>query len=243
MAETQNVINALKQALRERRVTYAQVASGLGMSEGNVKRMFASERLTLDRIEAICRLLDLELSDLFQMYEDSRQRISQLSIEQEKELMADTRLLFSAVCVRNHLGFDEIVNNYNISDIELTQDLAKLDRLKIIDLLPNNRIKLRIAENFRWIPSGPIESYYEKVIQREFLKDGFDDGENPRLFLAGLLSSASQEIMTHRLRALSNEFNQLHRQDSELALDKRKNIAILVAMREWEFSALKGYSK
>ena len=66
---------------------------------------------------------------------------------------------------------------------------------------------------------------------------------NPRIFLSGLLSSASQEIMTHRLRALSNEFNQLHRQDNELTLEKRKNMGILVAMREWEFSALKGYLK
>ena len=243
MAQSSNVISTLKQALRERRVTYAQVARGLGMSEGNVKRMFARERLSLDRIEDICRLIDMELSDLFRMYEDSRQRISQLSLDQEKELMADTRLLFCAVCVRNHLTFNEIVDNYNITESELIQSLARLDKLKIIDLLPNNRFRLRVAENFHWIRNGPIEQFYEKVIQREFLKGGFDDRDNPRLFLSGLLSEASVEIVKHRLRGLASEFNQLHRQDSELSLDKRKNIGCLVAMREWEFSTLKSYSK
>jgi len=242
MAETQQIIQLLKRVLREKHVTYAQVAERLEMSEGNIKRLFASERISLDRIEAICAIAEMELSDLFQLYEDSRLRISQLSIDQEKELIADTRVLFAAVCVRNHLSFDEILFHYNINEPELIQSLAKLDRLKIIDLLPNNRIKLRVAENFRWIPGGPIDKYYEKAIQTEFLKKGFND-DNPRVFLSGLLSESSQAVLVNRLQALSNEFNQLHRRDSELSLEKRKNIGILFAMREWQFTALKSYSK
>ena len=243
MAETQRLISTLKKVLRDRHFTYAQVATGLGMSVANVKRLFASERITVDRIEAICRLLDMELGDLFQLYEDSRQRISQLTEDQEKELVADTKVLFAAVCVRNYLSFDEILQHYKISEHELIQSLAKLDRLNIIDLLPYNRIKLRIADNFRWLPDGPIENFYKKTVQNEFLKQGFDDRENPRIFLSGLLSERSRAIVLHRLQSLENEFSQLHRQDSDLPLSERKNLGILIAMREWEFTALKIYLK
>ena len=243
MAQSTAVIETLKQALKSRRMTYADIARRLEMSEANVKRQFASGRFTLERLEAICRLIDLELSDLFQLHEASRQRISQLSEEQEQELMADTLLFLVAVCVRNHLGFEAILEHYHIEEPDLIRKLAKLDRLKIIDLLPGNRIKLRVAENFHWIPNGPIERYFEKAIQKEFLKSGFDDSGNPRLFLSGLLSDRSVATIQQRLRTLSEEFTQLHRQDRELPLGHRRSIGLLVAMREWEFSVFRPYIK
>ena len=241
MAETEHVLVALKQALRSRRMTYADVAGGLGMSEANVKRMFAAERITLDRIESICRLMDMGLSDLFQLYEESRHRIQQLTESQEKELVADTKLLLVAVSVRNELNFSEILQNHHISETDLIQCLAKLDRLKVIDFLPNNRIKLRIDPNFSWIPHGPIERFYERAIQKEFIEGRFDD--HNRLFLFGLLSENSKAVIQNRIQDLSREFIQLHRQDRKLSWDKRSSVGVLMAVRDWEFSILAPYVK
>ena len=241
--ETTQVISTLKRALKASDLTYSDVARGLDMSEGNVKRMFSVERITLNRVEAICQLMNMELSDLFQMYEESRQRISQLTEDQESELVADTSLLFVAVCVRNHIDFNEILRHYNIAETDLIQCLARLDRLKIIDLLPGNRIRIRMAENFRWIPNGPIEKYYERAIQTEFLATGFGGENNPRLFQGLLLSEGSQAVINRRLQALSNEIAELHRQDGELPLEKRNSIGILLAMREWRFRAFEPFSR
>lgn len=241
MSETQAVITTLKQALRARNLTYADVARGLAMSEANVKRMFAAERMTLDRIEAICGLLRMELADLFQLYEEGRQRITQLTEDQERELVADTKLLLVAVCVRNHSDFEEILLHHHLSEADVIQCLAKLDRLKIIDLLPGNRIKLRIDENFSWITNGPIENFYEKAIQGEFLSRGF--APHQRQFVFGMLSESSEAIIHNRLQALSNEFIRLHRQDRELPLANRRSVGLLTAIRHWEFSILSPYKK
>lgn len=243
MAQSHAVITTLKQALKSNGLTYADVAAGLDMSEANVKRMFALERFTLERLEEVCRLMQMELSDLFQLYEASRQRITQLTEEQEKELVADAKLLLVAVCVRNNLGFDEIIANYQISETECIRYLAKLDRLKVIDLLPYNKFKLRIDENFHWLPNGPIERFYEREIQGEFLKAGFNQGGDRRLFLSGLLSERSQELVLSRLQGLAKEFTELHRQDRQLPLDKRNNVGLLIALREWEFSVFQPYSR
>lgn len=105
MAQTAALIDTLKQALKIHRLTYADVAHRLDMSEANVKRMFASKRFTLERLEDVCRLMQMELTDLFQLYEESRQRISQLTVEQEQELVRDEKLLLVAVSVRNRLTF------------------------------------------------------------------------------------------------------------------------------------------
>ncbi len=241
MAETPAVINNLKSALRRHPLTYAEVAVGLDMSEANVKRMFASERITLDRIEAICRLINMDLSDLFQLYEESRQRIERLTEDQEQELVADTKLLLVAVCVRNELNFEEILKNHHIGESDLIRCLAKLDRLKVIDLLPENKIKLRVDPNFTWIPKGPIERFYEKAIEKEFLSGNFD--QQGRLFLFGLLSEKSQAIIQNRLQVLSQEFIQLHKRDRQIPWDKRKSVGLIMAFREWEFSILAPYVK
>jgi DNA-binding Xre family transcriptional regulator len=234
MAQTAALIDTLKKALRSHRITYAVIASRLDMSEANVKRLFASKRFTLDRLEDICRLMQMELSDLFQLYEESRQRITQLTVEQEKELMCDDKLLLVAVSVRNHLTYDDIISNYQISESECIQCLAKLDKLKIIDLLPNNRIKLRIDEGFRWLPNGPIERFFEKQIQSQFLKSGFNGELEQRLFLFGLLGESSAQVLMSKIQALAKEFTELHRQDAKLPLDKRHNIGFMLAMRPWE---------
>lgn len=234
MPQTDALIETLKQALKTQRMTYADVAAKLDMSEANVKRMFASKRFTLERLEQICRLIQLELSDLFQLYEESRKRITTLTKEQEKQLVSDARLLLIAVCVRNRLCFDDIVNNYDISPTECIRHLAKLDKLKIIDLLANNRIKLRIDEHFHWLPNGPIERFYEKQIQNQFLKATFNGELEERLFLYGLLGDSSTQIMINKMKSLEKEFSDLHRQDTRLALDKRHSIGFILALRPWD---------
>ncbi len=234
MTQTDALIDTLKRVLKTRRTTYAELARRLDMSEANIKRMFASKRFTLERLEQVCKSLDMELSDLFQLYEESRQRITRLTLEQEQELLRDEKLLLVAVSVRNRLGFEDIVNNYDISPSECIRYLAKLDKLKIIDLLPNNHIKLRIDEHFRWLPNGPIEKFFEKQIQAQFLKSTFSGEQEQRLFLFGLLGDSSTQIMMNRMKSLAREFTDLHRQDAHLPLDKRHNIGFMLALRPWD---------
>jgi len=239
MAQTNALIDTLKRALKDHRLTYAEIAKRLKMSEANVKRMFAARRFTMQRLEDICNLMKMELSDLFQLYEESRQRITQLTHEQEQELIQDAKLLLVAVSVRNRLTFNDIVTNYKISETECIRCLAKLDKIKLIDLLPNNRIKLRFDEGFRWLPNGPIERFFEKQIKNEFLKSNFKDDLEQRLFLFGLLSETSIQVLLKKIQLVSKEFTELHRQDGSIPLDKRRNIGFMMALRPWELDVLR----
>ena len=234
MAQTQALIEILKQSLKTNRLTYADIASRLDMSEANVKRMFAKRRFSLERLEEVCQLMQMEMSDLFVLYEASRQRIDHLTEKQEQELVGDEKLLLVAVSVRNQLSFGDIVEHYEISTTECIQCLAKLDRLKIIDLLPNNRIKLRIDDHFSWLPGGPIERFFEREIQRQFLKSRFKGDLEQRLFHFGLLGDASSQIMIEKMKSLAHEFTELHKQDLNLPLHKRHNQGLMLAMRPWQ---------
>jgi len=234
MAQSDALVSTLKEVLKQQKITYADIARELDMSEANIKRQFAAGRFTLERIEAICRIMKMELSDLFLLFETSRKRITQLTLEQEKELVKDVSLLLVAVSVRNHLGFSDLVKYFHFSEAECIQFLAKLDRLKIIDLLPNNRIKLRIAEDFRWLPDGPIEQFFEKKLQQPFLKSRFKADNAERLFLFGMLSDTSMQLLISKMQTLEKEFVELLRQDAKLPYEKRHSVGFMLALRPWE---------
>lgn len=239
MAQTTALLKTLKQALKTSAYTYADVAKHLDMSEANVKRLFATQRITLQRVEQICSLMQMELSDLFELYDESRQRISSLSLEQEKQLVSDSKLLLVAVSVRNHLSFNDIITHYQISETECIRYLAQLDRLKIIDLLPGNRIKVLIDEHFDWLPHGPIEQFFQHKIQNQFLKANFNKELDLRIFQFGLLGDSSCQVIINKLKTLAQEFTQLHHQDLNLPLEKRSSLGMLIAMRPWELDAFK----
>jgi len=243
MAQTQSLIDTLKKQLKAQGKTYADVASCLQLSEASVKRLFAEQNFTLQRLERVCDMLELELSELVHKMTLEQQRITQLSEVQEKEIAEDLLLLLIAVCVVNGYSFQDIVQRYSISEHECIQKLAQLDRLKIIELLPGNRIKLRISANFNWLPNGPIQQFFHDKVQQDFFNSRFDKQHEKLLVLNGLLSKQSNREFQKKLQRLAAEFEQLNREDSALPMDERFGTTIVLAMREWQYSLFEGLRK
>ena len=243
MANSSDIVATLKRVLRSHGITYSRVAKELNQSEANVKRMFAKNRFTLDRIDEICRIMNMDVLDLLHELEHSQHRKSYLTNEQEKELVADNKLLLTAICVRSHYQFEDIISNYSISETECIQHLAKLDQLGLIDLLPNNHIKLRIAEDFRWLPNGAIERFFRRHILSEFLQTNYSGDDRIQHFIHGELSSASHAVLMRKLESVIDEFSVLQRNDSSLAIQERIKIGLHLAMRPYELSAFQELRK
>jgi len=90
MAQTKLIISTLKKTLKLHGKTYADVAQHLELSEASVKRMFAQESFSLNRLDAICTMMNMEITELMQLVNESTSRqISELSDEQEKQLVSD----------------------------------------------------------------------------------------------------------------------------------------------------------
>lgn len=164
MSQILQVTETLKVLLKQNKITYREIAEHLSLSEANIKRIFANRSFSLERLEQICNFIDINLSDLFVLSDKQQQTLSQLSLEQEQELIDNPKLLLVAVCVRDGWTFDEVIDHYEIDKFECIRLMAKLDKIKLIQLLPNNNYKLLIAQDFRWIKHGPLESFMEKEV-------------------------------------------------------------------------------
>jgi transcriptional regulator with XRE-family HTH domain len=240
MAQTAALIDALKRVLRAKGVTYAKLAKGLKLSEASVKRIFADRSFTLERLDRICELVGIEISDLAKMVTHDTGTPERLSSEQEKELVSDPKLLLVAVHALNHWSLEEIIETYALSKAECIRLLARLDRLQIIDLLPNDKIRVRVARNFAWLPDGPIQQYFHAQVQNDFFRSRFSDTGELMLFTSGMLSRNANAAIQARMKRLSAEFSELHHQDLDVPFPERLGTSLLVALRPW---APEGFKK
>ena len=234
MDNSKAAIETLKRALKLNGFTYADVADHLELSEASVKKMFSTHHFTLKRIDRICEIIGMDFIDLIRLFDQERQRISTLTIEQEQELVRDKRMFLIALCARNHWKFEEIINAFDFSKAELYRHLSRLEALKLLEVHPNNRIKLRVAEDFRWLAHGPIERFFMQHLLSEFLDADFDQPNELRLYLHGQVTSGGRDTLMRRLGALTHEFNELRREAESTPASDRHNIGLLLATRDWE---------
>lgn len=237
MTTSAGLVEVLKRELRSRGITYAHVARELRLSEASVKRMFSRRNFSLKRLDQVCQLANSEFSDIARALHQEENLISRLSHEQEQEIVSNPRLFLVAVCALNHVGFDQIVETYDISRPECIQLLARLDRLGFIRLLPNNRIRLLVSLDFSWLPDGPIQRFFKQQAHNEYFGSRFDRPDEFMVVVNGMLSRASSAAILTRLKRIAREFSELNNQDARLPLGERSAMSLLVAIRHWELAA------
>ena len=141
MAQRVLIVAELKRSLRERGLTYATVAEKLGLSVASVKRLFSRGDLSLERVDHICELLQLELTDLLERARE-RPTTKQLTLAQEHEIVADPKLFLIAWLVLNRTPIADIATSFRFSERDVLRYFIKLDRLKVIELQPGNHVRL-----------------------------------------------------------------------------------------------------
>ena len=240
MSQSQTLIDTLKKVLRRQGKTYKDMAAALQLSEASVKRLFAEKSFSLERFERACEFAGLTLAELVVEMEQQADLISALTYEQEKELVADAKMLLMAVCALNQWKFGQIIQTYKIDELEAIQLLARLDRMRIIQLQPGNRIKLMVDRTFSWLPNGPIQRYYEKHVQADFFKSTFTGPGEARFFISGMLSRQSNQEMLKKAQRLVQDFNHCHKDDESLPLNERFGTSLVLAMRPWELEIFAG---
>ncbi len=235
MAQTALLINVLKKALKAHGKTYADTAKYLNISEASVKRAFSQKNFTLQRLDEICKMIGIEFTDLLQMFKDSAAApLSGLTLEQEKEIVGDIELLLISVYVLNRWTFQQIVERSGITEVRCIKHLAHLDRMKMIELLPKNRIKLLFAPNFKWSENGPIQQFFLRKLQSDFFNSRFNKEQEKLVVINGMLAQSSMSVFNRKMEHLAKEFDELSSDDAGLPFDERNGTTVVLAMRPWQ---------
>ncbi|MEQ1877010.1 MAG: hypothetical protein ABL958_10220, partial [Bdellovibrionia bacterium] len=164
----------------------------------------------------------------------SRRRFS---LDQEKALVADLKLLGLFYLVATHVDFDGILKRFDYERSELIKYLVRLDRLKIIDLLPNQRIKLRLPLDAKWNDHGPLMKKYGNEMKADFVNYQFDKQGELFDFYTGYVSEETLKLVQNALAKVFVDFHQMSDVDAASAKRARR-MTFLVACRPWTFSII-----
>lgn len=238
MAERERLLAALKTVLKERGWRYADLARALGLSEPTVKRLLSNGRIDLERLERICAVLDLDFFELARRARGARDETRHLSPKQEAELARSPRLMtvFHLLC--QGWRTDAIRAGFGLSAPELTRLLARLDRLALAELLPSDRVLLRVPRDFSWRDDGPVRARYLGAASREFLLDGFQSSDALLALDIRELGAASLAVLRRKLERLQAEFKEAAELDLSLPSSKRRSVGLLLATRPWVYSLI-----
>jgi DNA-binding Xre family transcriptional regulator len=239
MSTTLDLIKALKAELKTAGITYADLAQELGMAESSIKRIFAKGDMPLTRIDDICRVLKLDFADLARRVAEAQPLRRELTLEQEKSVIADRKLLLVAICCVSQWTCDQMLVTYTFSEAEIVKYMVQLDKLDIIELRPLNRYRLKVAKGFRWRPHGPVMEFFRKHVADDYFGGGFDAEGETLMLVHGQISPSLAASFVERLQRVGQDFAQQHLSDQKLSPEQRRPYTLVVGMRSWLFAAFR----
>jgi len=234
MSQSLQIIITLKKTLKAKGIKYVDVAKHLCMSESSIKRQFTQGDISLGRLEKICDLAGMEIVDLLELVQLESIQLEQLTVQQERKIVSNTKLMLVTVLVLNNLSFDEILEIYNFEMPELIKLLLQLEKVSLLQLKPDNKIKPLVSRTFEWQKNGPIQRYFENHIQDDFFNCQFNRPGELRVVINGMISTSSNQTMHKKIKQLSKSFNDFAYKDQNIGFQLRHGCTLVVALRPWD---------
>ena len=239
MASSQDLVAALKAELRRAGITYAALARELGLAESSVKRLLSRGDITLSRIDAILAVLKMDFVELARAVALAQPAPRELTLAQERAVVADPKLLLTAICVLSLWTLEQITSTYALSKPQAVACLLTLDKLGFIELRPLNRYRLKIDKTFRWRPNGPVMVYFREHAVEDYFSGGFE-GEGEMLMLVhGHIAPAHAVQFNEKLQRLGQDFAQQHLAEQKLPAKDKQAYTLVVGLRTWLFAAFR----
>lgn len=237
MSSPELIVDVLRAELRAANLTYKTLAERIDMSESSVKRLFGQKDMPLSRLAQICQAAGIALEDVLRRAADARPQADALTLPQETALVAKPHLLLVAICCLGHWTFEQIVDNYRLTEAECIAAMAELDRLGLIELRPLNRYGMRVSHAFHWLPDGPVQRFFREHMVPDYFAGRFDGPGETLMCLPARLSPASAAEVAQKIAQLAAELARLHKHDRRLPAEERDGMSLVVGFRSWEFAA------
>lgn len=239
MSSTQDLVTTLKAELRRAGITYAHLAQELGLAESSIKRIFAKGDMPLSRIDEVLAVLKMDFAELARLVANASPAQQEMTLEQERAVVRDPKLLLTAICALSQWTVDQIVATYAISKPQAVACLLSLDKLGFLELRANNRYRVKVDKTFRWRPGGPVMQFFRTHAMTDYFSGDFGDPGELLMLVHGQVSPAQAQLFNERLRRLAQDFAQQHLADQKLPDGERRAYTLVFGMRSWLFGAFR----
>jgi transcriptional regulator with XRE-family HTH domain len=159
----------IRTVMKNRGLTYEDLAVHLDVSHSTIKRALTSEELSLGRLLAICEWLQMSLSELDVMVKDfAAQTRTQFTEEQELFLATHPNCLRYLVLLLNGKTPGEIEAMYKLDARSTDLYLRKLEQNDLIRVSAKNAVVPVHPHMPRWHLGGPLFREYHAQLNGRF---------------------------------------------------------------------------
>lgn len=152
----QDLVGEIRRLLKERKKTYRDLAKFLKISESSVKKQFISADCSLSRLNLICQFLEMEINDLLVARKVQPKTMNfteaqeKFLVENEKHLHVYWKLVYEEWTP------EEIKKEFGISEAVMFKYLRELDRHKLLELLPDGKVRHPEMKMVFWRNKGEL---------------------------------------------------------------------------------------
>jgi transcriptional regulator with XRE-family HTH domain len=187
-AENYRIREALKALLKQRKISYIDLAAKLNVSLATVKRFLNREDLSLDRLLAICDEMDLKLEELMNEVRARETREAEkvyLTPEQEEFLVHDVRYFSYWNLLRNGRSPESIAKEFKLSSKSQEKYLRELEKMELVTVLPSGKVRAKQVST-PLNPGGPLYAKYLRKTTAAFTDYIVDNAAQPQKLRRGL---------------------------------------------------------
>ncbi len=206
------IVMKLKAAMKSRKITYAQLAENLQMSESGIKKVFAAKDCAIGKLAHICSALEISLVDLIEAEVDRKTGTISFSNYQQNAFL-ENPLLFKIYWALTYEGvtLNEIKSKWGLEKVIVIQSLRRLDKLNLLKWGPGDRIQLMANDLPYWQDSGPFVEKTKREWSRRLLEEALHKNKSSEQIRFSLrcffLTESSREEFQKSLKELITEFD------------------------------------
>jgi transcriptional regulator with XRE-family HTH domain len=237
------VLETLKQLLKAQGVTYPELARAMGVSLSSVKRLFAADDFSAERVERVCRHLHLSFFELMRLVEQkSRHEESVLTHKQEAAFVADPRLFFFFLSIAKRTPVSRLESRFKLTRAQVLQYLGRLARLGLVELREGVQFRLKAAPHITWSRGGPIDRWLYEMGRKVFASSRFDQKNEFFRFYIVKFTDESYFQFRARLESLAQEILEKSL-DLDLMSADAKRTAVLIAFKPVDFPTMELHAR
>ena len=225
------MMQTLRRLLRGHGLTIRAIGERMAVSDATVKRWFQGQGLGADRLEDLCTLAGISLSELADLtHSPPRELAHQLTLAQEQALTESTFLSFLFFMVMSGWPPRDLHDDFGVSMKQIEEQLKRLERLALIDRLPGGRVRSRVDRRVAW-RRGPMRQHFEQHMKRQFVEIDFGAPDTIYTAETAKLSASGIARLEELLQRFRLDVQELADEDRRHSLLSRQWNMVLVAVR------------
>ncbi len=141
---SEQIFFTLKQILRSKKVSYRDLGYSLKLTEAGVKKMFLARDCTVSRMAQICDAIGISTADLFESFLKLPIREMNLSLSQSEFFVKNPNYFnFYQKLSFERFSISDLSKAYRLTDKSVRKYLTKLEEFGLLEIHPNERVKLQ----------------------------------------------------------------------------------------------------